>query len=205
MDSSEEAKDRLTSSTMGWCLLSFWPFSSCVVRNISLTSRMRNMWSLYLLSRQGSAPLLFLLLSSSWEYLSTGDKLQLLSLEPTYLLPQVHTAKKNLYQDWNLDTYPWVTLCLTEVSQTVSHKSLVREMQSETARRHHFASFSLRKISDWQKLGRICHCGEQFVGILWCGGATCSMTQQVTLCVTLENASHSCWAIGRCSLEHCLL
>ena len=32
------------------------PFCACVVREASLTSRMRNTWSLYLLSKQDSAP-----------------------------------------------------------------------------------------------------------------------------------------------------
>ena len=32
-------------------------FCTCVVREVSLTSRMRNTWSLYLLSKQDSAPL----------------------------------------------------------------------------------------------------------------------------------------------------
>ena len=42
---------RLTSPTMGVALL---PFYASVVGTVSLTWRMRNMWSLCLLSRQGS-------------------------------------------------------------------------------------------------------------------------------------------------------
>ena len=64
------------------------PFCACLVKEVSLTSRMRNMWFLYLLSKRGSAPpcschYLFL------EYLSTGDRCQLLSLKPIYLLPHL--------------------------------------------------------------------------------------------------------------------
>ena len=46
---------------------------------------MRNMWSLYLLSGQGSAPLCYCP--------PTGDKLQLLSLGYTYLLPHPHMVE----------------------------------------------------------------------------------------------------------------
>ena len=52
----------MTPSNMGWrppppFLAPEEPFWACVVGKFSLTSRMRNMWSLYLLSRQDSASL----------------------------------------------------------------------------------------------------------------------------------------------------
>ena len=60
------------------------PFCAGVVGKVSLTSRMRKMWSLILLSGQGSTSLAIIFLS---EYLSPGDKLRFLSLGPIYLLP----------------------------------------------------------------------------------------------------------------------
>ena len=60
------------------------PFCACVVWKVSLPSRMRNMWSFT--SYLGRAQLL--LPPAILEYLSTRDKLQLLSLGPIYLLPQ---------------------------------------------------------------------------------------------------------------------
>lgn len=75
---------RLTSPTMGWCLLiltSEQPFSGCVFRKASLTWRMRNTWSLYL----GSAQLLLSpAIAFILEYVSIGDKLQLLNLRPYF-------------------------------------------------------------------------------------------------------------------------
>ena len=73
---------RLTSPAMGWCPPPFLtpeePFCACVVGKVSLTSRMRNMWSLYLLSGQNSAPLC----PCHYCYLkvSTGGKVQLFTL-----------------------------------------------------------------------------------------------------------------------------
>ena len=75
---------RLTSLTMR-CVPSFLtseqPFCACVVGKVSLTLRMRNMWSLIWTG-------LKLLLLFILECLSTGDKLQLFGLGPIYLLPQ---------------------------------------------------------------------------------------------------------------------
>ena len=90
---------RLTSSTMGWFPLLFGPLGAflctCCWEHL-LDLRIRNMWSL---SGQGSGPLtsaiIFIL-----EYLSTEDKLQLLSLGPIYLLSQTPWetwTPRNLY------------------------------------------------------------------------------------------------------------
>ena len=94
---------RLTSPTMGWCLLLFTskqPFSGCVFRKV-LTWRMRNTWSLYLGSAQ-------LLLSSAiafiLEYLSTEDKLQLLNLGPIFLVPQNHRVNELVSEKSKLKT-----------------------------------------------------------------------------------------------------
>ena len=104
---------RLTSPTMGWCLLlltSEQPFSGCVFRKASLTWRMRNTWSLYL----GSAQLLLSpAIAFILEYVSIGDKLQLLNLGYIFLVPQNHTVndlvsekpKLKLRQAWFLGTH----------------------------------------------------------------------------------------------------
>ena len=104
---------RLTSPTMGWCLLlltSEQPFSGCVFRKASLTWRMRNTWSLYL----GSAQLLLSpAIAFILEYVSIGDKLQLLNLGYIFLVPQNHTVndlvsekpKLKLRQVWFLGTH----------------------------------------------------------------------------------------------------
>ena len=47
---------RLTSPTMGWCSLSFDLHGAHVVMKVFLTSRMKNMWPLYLLSGQVPPP-----------------------------------------------------------------------------------------------------------------------------------------------------
>ena len=55
------------------------------------------MWFLYLLSKQDSAPLvpavMFIL-----EYLSTGDRFQLLSLGPIHLLPQIPPERRGPHE-----------------------------------------------------------------------------------------------------------
>ena len=60
VDSSVRASRKLTHCIMVWdpllSLIPEEPFCTCVVPEFSLTSRMRNMWSLYLLSKQDSAP-----------------------------------------------------------------------------------------------------------------------------------------------------
>ena len=56
----QRSVERLTLPTVGWHPLHFWPQRSLcayTVGNFSLGSRMRNLWSLYLLSVQDSAPL----------------------------------------------------------------------------------------------------------------------------------------------------
>ena len=61
MDSSPEAYGKVDITYCGVAPPPFLaleePFCACVVRKVSLTSRMRYMWSLYLLSGQDSAPL----------------------------------------------------------------------------------------------------------------------------------------------------
>ena len=64
--------------------LPFWPLRSFIVGRVSLTSRMRNLWSL--ISYLGRAYLL--LPPTVMELLSTGNKLQWLTLKTIYLLPQ---------------------------------------------------------------------------------------------------------------------
>ena len=86
-------------------LISKQHFCTCGVRKVSLPSRMRNMWS-----PLGMAQLLFLFIL---EYLSTGDKLQLLNLGYIFLVPQNHTVndlvsekpKLKLRQVWFLGTH----------------------------------------------------------------------------------------------------
>ena len=64
MDSSAGVSGKLTGCTMGWCLLpSLTPedlFCTCVVWKVSLTSRMRNTWSLYLFLQAGCTSSLLL-------------------------------------------------------------------------------------------------------------------------------------------------
>ena len=76
-----------TTLLMGGHPLPFDPtFSSCVLWEVSLTLRMINTWSLYLLSQQHSAP------PCSHHYLCLGvsvyrRQIQLLSLGPIHFLP----------------------------------------------------------------------------------------------------------------------
>ena len=58
MDSSARVSGKLIEHITIWHILpSLSPlFCACVIWEVSLTSRMRNMWSLYLLSKQDSAP-----------------------------------------------------------------------------------------------------------------------------------------------------
>ena len=60
-------------------------FCECVVWQDSLTSRMRNRWSFIQTAWSSS---LLLPSSLSWSYLSSGNRFQLLSLGPIYLLLQ---------------------------------------------------------------------------------------------------------------------
>ena len=87
MDSSEEAYGQVDITyyevTPPPFLTSKEPFCVCVVGKVSLTSRMKNMWSF--ISYLDRAQLL--LPPAILEYLSTGDKLQLFRLGPIYLLP----------------------------------------------------------------------------------------------------------------------
>ena len=66
------------------------PLGTGIVRRVSLTWRMRNACSLYLLSKQDSIP------PGSCPYpnlgMSTGPRFQLLSLGPFYLLPHPHVV-----------------------------------------------------------------------------------------------------------------
>ena len=88
---------RLTLPTVG-CIPSLLTFEeafcACVVGKASLTSRMRNVWSISYLGSSSPLAVIFVL-----EYLSTGDKLQLLSLGPICLLPQVQ-GKTNLVKQY---------------------------------------------------------------------------------------------------------
>ena len=60
MDSSARVSEKLTEPIMVWCPLHSLtpeePFCTCVIWEVSLTSRMRNMWSPYLLPGLESAP-----------------------------------------------------------------------------------------------------------------------------------------------------
>ena len=60
------------------------PFCACVVGEVSLTSRMRDIWSF--ISYLGRAQLL--LSPAILEHVSIGDKFRLFRLGPIYLLPQ---------------------------------------------------------------------------------------------------------------------
>lgn len=120
MDSSEEAKDSWHHLLWGGAPL-FWPFCSCVVRKISLTSRMRNMWSLYLLSRQGS------FLSCSCYYLHPGSICpQGTNFSCSALSPPISCLKFTQPEKSISRLEPRYlllsSLCLTEAPQTVSHK-----------------------------------------------------------------------------------
>ena len=93
MDSNEEGYGWLTSLTMGWRPLPFdlqGAFLCMCSRGwgVSLTSRMRHMWSFisYLGRAQPPASSCFYGVSAIMEFLSTGEKL--FSLGPIYLLPQ---------------------------------------------------------------------------------------------------------------------
>ena len=68
------------------------PFYECIVPEVFLTSRMRNRWSLSFI-QVGSSSSLLLQWSLSWSCLSTGNRLQLLSLGPTYLPSQYNSWK----------------------------------------------------------------------------------------------------------------
>ena len=68
------------------------PFCACVVEEVSLSSRMRNMWPF--ISYLGRAQLL--LPPAILDYLSTGDELQRLSPRPIYLLPQIQADRRLL-------------------------------------------------------------------------------------------------------------
>ena len=80
-DSREEACEQVDITPF---LTSKAPHCACIARKISLTLRMRNMWSLSFICAGCS----FSLAPAILEYLSTGDKPQQLSLRPNYLLPQ---------------------------------------------------------------------------------------------------------------------
>ena len=95
MDSSEEAKDRFTSSTMGWCLLPFWPPRSLSAHSWQGLLDVENeeyVVSLFF-AWAGLSSFLPLLLYFVLEYMFTGDKVQLLCLGPIYLLPQEHEQR----------------------------------------------------------------------------------------------------------------
>ena len=64
----------VASLTMGWRPLPFWSPRTLLVRKVFLTSRMINMWSLYLLSGQGPASSLSCLAILILEYRSTGNQ-----------------------------------------------------------------------------------------------------------------------------------
>ena len=85
---------RLTSSTMGWFPPFHWPLRSLSVHMLLGTSPWPQEWEicgLYLGKAQVllTSAIIFIL-----EYLSTGDKLQLLSLGPTCLLSQIPPERR---------------------------------------------------------------------------------------------------------------
>ena len=84
----------LAKRPMGWLTSLLWanappfltskePFCICVVGKVFLMWRMMNMWSFIWAGLNSS------LTSAILDYLSTGDKLQLLSLGPICVLPQI--------------------------------------------------------------------------------------------------------------------
>ena len=88
-DSSKEAHGQIDIT----CFLpSKEPLCACLVGNIFLTSRMRNMWSLSFIWAGFNSSLAFTVL----QYLSTGDNLQLLRLGPIYYLPQSNLSFKEI-------------------------------------------------------------------------------------------------------------
>ena len=88
MDSSTRVSGKLSVHIMGWhplhSLTPQDPLCACMIWEVSLTPRMIIMWPPY--SETGSSS--SLLLPYLYLEVSTGDKFQLLSREPSYLLSQ---------------------------------------------------------------------------------------------------------------------
>ena len=109
-DCSARVSGKLTGCTMVWHPLpSLTPeesFCTCVVPEVSLTSRMRNMWSLYLLSKQDAAPPC----SCHNLYLEVSvHRGQIPVAQPgTHLSPVLLGLKPSQSPDWVLN--PWCLL-----------------------------------------------------------------------------------------------
>jgi len=75
LDSSEEAYGRFASLTMMWgpsLLTSEKPSCTCIVRKVSLTSRMRNIWFLISYLGRAQPPLSIVLLFIFWSFCPQG-------------------------------------------------------------------------------------------------------------------------------------